>query len=1062
MVSHPRTQPVRPLAGPALRWLAGAVAHGSALAVIVGVSLGNLIASPPDPSLVRQAVARAERALGGRYEVAIGGAGWSLRGGALGLALDRVRVRPVSKGPGLAVDTVIATIGLGGTLRSVRLDGVEVAMPPARPGPIDLDPLQTALRTRVGPAMRALDRLGLDEIAVSGIRAPHAVGAGRHGRLIRPFAYPVSVALERVPNGFDLRADLRVRDALVELAGSISTGGDIFAETRALPLSDVWSSATIATDAPFAAALSAGPGSATALDLTVSAGSLRLGREIAPLGGARIRAVIDDGRLRVVRADADVGANAYALTGTVDALRTKTGAPAARFALAADAIALAPADIIAPPVEMAATLAGTVDFRSRRIALDRIALDGPAIAATGTARIDLRDASLTLDLRAGRIGARALATVWPSWIAGGARRWLAANVSTGELADAHLALDLAPGRLRTLAERPLDAEEIRVTARFDGATSALFGDLPPLARAVGTLDYRGTALAIGLESGEARTASGTVPIAASTFHILDTADRDLPARFDLALSGEAAALGALADAAPVNALRKAGFAPDELTGRASGRLSGTIALRAPERRDWALDLDLDRVALLRALEGRRLGDITGSLGARPNGVRLDATGTLDGVRARFDVVEPIALPLPDAPPVERRRRVEMTVDRAALAKLSPALAELVTGTLAVTADVGGASPAIDVDLTDAAVDLPWVGWSKGRGVPASARFAVAAADGGFRIEDLVVKGAGFGARGTAVIDGAGLASIELTRAALARNDDVRVRVTRKGRRAGGGYDIDVRGARLDARGILAKLDPRDKAGGEQGGAATPVNLRARIATVRGHGGVEANGVNVTYAAGARGLERVALRAALPGGQQLVVDGSGTGVFVTTDDTGTALRFLDLYSRVRGGVLTASLGKDRRGSWSGDIAASGIEILDEPKLRVMASKVSRRGRIDGSRVRLSSAEVGVVYHDGTLRFTDGIVRGPEVGAAFAGTVIDAAGRIALHGTFLPAYGLNRIFGEVPVLGALLGNGNEKGLIGITFRLSGQTRRPRIEVNPLSAIAPGIFRRVFEYR
>ena len=184
--------------------------------------------------------------------------------------------------------------------------------------------------------------------------------------------------------------------------------------------------------------------------------------------------------------------------------------------------------------------------------------------------------------------------------------------------------------------------------------------------------------------------------------------------------------------------------------------------------------------------------------------------------------------------------------------------------------------------------------------------------------------------------------------------------------------------------------------------------------------------------------------------------------MTTDDLGGALRFLDLYGRVRGGVLTASLGKGGDGAWTGDIAAAKVEIRDEPKLRVMASKVSSRGQIDGSRVRLSRASVGLRYADGALTLTDGIVRGPEIGAVVEGTLTDRAGRIALTGTFLPAYGLNRIFGEVPLLGAVLGNGRDKGLIGLTFRLSGQTRRPQIEVNPLSMIAPGVLRRVFEYR
>ena len=48
------------------------------------------------------------------------------------------------------------------------------------------------------------------------------------------------------------------------------------------------------------------------------------------------------------------------------------------------------------------------------------------------------------------------------------------------------------------------------------------------------------------------------------------------------------------------------------------------------------------------------------------------------------------------------------------------------------------------------------------------------------------------------------------------------------------------------------------------------------------------------------------------------------------------------------------------------------------------------------------------------------------------------------------------------GEILGGGNKGGLIGVTFRLVGPLDNPQIVVNPMSAIAPGIFRRIFEFR
>jgi hypothetical protein len=85
----------------------------------------------------------------------------------------------------------------------------------------------------------------------------------------------------------------------------------------------------------------------------------------------------------------------------------------------------------------------------------------------------------------------------------------------------------------------------------------------------------------------------------------------------------------------------------------------------------------------------------------------------------------------------------------------------------------------------------------------------------------------------------------------------------------------------------------------------------------------------------------------------------------------------------------------------------------------------------------------------------------VGATFQGTVRDASGRMDMTGTFMPAYGLNSLFGQLPIIGDLLGNGRDRGLLGITFKLVGPYDTPRLTVNPLSLIAPGVFRNIFEF-
>jgi hypothetical protein len=89
--------------------------------------------------------------------------------------------------------------------------------------------------------------------------------------------------------------------------------------------------------------------------------------------------------------------------------------------------------------------------------------------------------------------------------------------------------------------------------------------------------------------------------------------------------------------------------------------------------------------------------------------------------------------------------------------------------------------------------------------------------------------------------------------------------------------------------------------------------------------------------------------------------------------------------------------------------------------------------------------------------DGVVRGPLVGATVEGNIDYTRDEVHLRGTFVPFYGLNNMFGQIPIVGLFLGAGNKEGLLGITYEAVGPPSAPRITVNPVSAIAPGLLRK-----
>jgi hypothetical protein len=80
----------------------------------------------------------------------------------------------------------------------------------------------------------------------------------------------------------------------------------------------------------------------------------------------------------------------------------------------------------------------------------------------------------------------------------------------------------------------------------------------------------------------------------------------------------------------------------------------------------------------------------------------------------------------------------------------------------------------------------------------------------------------------------------------------------------------------------------------------------------------------------------------------------------------------------------------------------------------------------------------------------------VGATIEGQIDYARDELHLRGTFVPFYGLNNMFGQLPIVGMFLGGSNE-GLLGITYEATGSPSAPRVSVNPVTAIAPGLLRK-----
>jgi hypothetical protein len=203
----------------------------------------------------------------------------------------------------------------------------------------------------------------------------------------------------------------------------------------------------------------------------------------------------------------------------------------------------------------------------------------------------------------------------------------------------------------------------------------------------------------------------------------------------------------------------------------------------------------------------------------------------------------------------------------------------------------------------------------------------------------------------------------------------------------------------------------------------------------------------------------------------VAQGGGNPVIMLqSDDAGSLLRFLDIYRRMTGGDLILQLATGD-GPQAGLLTLHSFILNNEPALRRIiptqtqfVAGQDRSGnpqavRVDVNEAAFTKARVDFTRTAGRLDFKDAAIFGNQVGFTLGGFIDYARDRIDISGTFVPAYGLNNAFAQVPLFGPLLGGGQYEGLFAVNFRVSGQADAPTLTVNPLSAVAPGFLRRLF---
>lgn len=741
------------------------------------------------------------------------------------------------------------------------------------------------------------------------------------------------------------------------------------------------------------------------------------------------------------------------------------------FELLANRGTAAPADSPEAPLKFAARAQGTGFLTSKLIQFTRLDVDSDSGTAYGEGEISLEGEFPTavFDVRVDDFSIPGVKQFWPAPVARGARRWVLENLAGGRVIAGRF--DIAePLRRRIKGTKNELSGDTRVELEVEDVQFNVVGDIPPVRQANGSVAFAEGITTVSLSDGLVFLPSGLTVKARDGVLTIPPADVDtglIRASMNMAIAGQAEAVGELITFDPISAPQYYSYSPEDLSGNVEGRVNVDFLLNSENGADpnWDVDLQVSDAGSAAKIEGRQLDGLVGRIKVDPRRAEFDLEGNIDGLLSKIAMVVPF-----ENSEVAAKRDIRLLLDTASREKLAPGLETILTGNTAVKVAGAGEVLKVEADLTAARLSLPWIGWAKGSGVEASAVFDLVQSDVATTLSDFNLRGGSFGARGKIDADQEGLKRARFGLAQLNSGDDVAVDIERNG----AGFNVDISGKSFDARAIMRHARTQVRSD-ETTDTDVPVNVTGKIGRLRGFHGEHMDNVLVEISVRGGTVSRLRLTGTTKSGfpVALALDGVGSERSIELEALGAGefLRFADLYTNVRGGTVNLSL----KGTGPQSLAGSGtirdFRVFNEPKLAELVSSSAPNSqsleeavnqKIDTREVKFEIASSDLKFQPGRLDIARAVARGPIAGFSIQGLVFDSNNQTRLTGTFLPAYGLNRLFGEIPILGALLGNGRDRGLIGVTFKLDGSYDDPNVTVNPLSVIAPGIFRSIFEFR
>lgn len=633
--------------------------------------------------------------------------------------------------------------------------------------------------------------------------------------------------------------------------------------------------------------------------------------------------------------------------------------------------------------------------------------------------------------------------LWPERLVPATRNWIAANLHSATLQDVQLGY----------RRKPDGADKLHLAFAFDNANVTYARAMPLLTDAAGQASLTDRRFVISATQGTVTpVAGGPLDMTGTSFIIPDVQIRPTPSQIRLATSGSITATLAMLDSPNLRFLEKAGRGIDLATGQAEVTAVIDMPLvpqLSPDDLRFAASARLRDVASDSLMPGRMLRADAMEVRANSQSLSIGGRGRLGQVP--FDATW--STPLRDNTTGQSRVEGSVTLSQAFADEFNLSLPP---GTFRgaaqgqITVDLAtGNAPAFRLtsDLAGLGLSVPQLNWSLSQNARGTLDIAGTLGTP-VNVSRIALNAPGLDLDGALELTAAGqLGAARFARVRAGNWLDAPVTLTGRGANAAPG--ITLSGGRVDLR----QMDLGGASGGGGQGGPLRLALDRLVITdtiaLTGFRGDFANASQLDGAFSGRVNDQAPIR-----GRILPMNGR-SAVRIQADNAGQVIAAAGLLPQARNGALDLTLlPATAPGSFDGHLKITDFRVRDAPAIAALVNAVSVVGLLDqlrGSGLHFSEVEARFLLTSQQLILREASAIGASIGVSMDGYYDLTRNLMDFQGVFSPVYLINGI-------GSVLTRRGE-GLIGVTFTLRGAANAPNVQVNPLSALAPGMLRELF---